>query len=107
MEPIARRATKSDEDATCSIYKCNNPSVVVIRGGVGCHFCGNQINLCDEHYQHTVSDLSRIQSNPELLAILKDAELACDAWEEKNGDAPHRTVKLGDRIRVNAGLLDH
>lgn len=39
-----------------------------------------------------------------LLAIVQDAELACDEWEVKNGDAPHRVVKLGDRIRVNAGL---
>lgn len=40
-----------------------------------------------------------------LEEILRDAEEACDAWEIKHGDAPHRSVRLGDRIRVNAGLI--
>jgi hypothetical protein len=40
----------------------------------------------------------------ELEAALREAETACDEWEVKNGDAPHRCVKLADRIRLNAGL---
>jgi hypothetical protein len=40
----------------------------------------------------------------ELSTALREAETACDEWERKNGDAPHRCVKLADRIRVNAGL---
>jgi hypothetical protein len=41
----------------------------------------------------------------ELKGYLAEAESACDAWEIKNGDAPHRCVKLADRIRVSGGLL--
>lgn len=40
----------------------------------------------------------------QLSQELIDAAAACDQWEQKNGDAPHRIVRLADRIRVNAGL---
>lgn len=39
-----------------------------------------------------------------LVRVIEDAEKVCDEWEVKNGDAPHRAVRLADRIRVNAGL---
>lgn len=36
---------------------------------------------------------------------LNEAREACDLWEERNGDAPHRAFRLADRILVNAGIV--
>lgn len=38
---------------------------------------------------------------------LDAATAVVDEWERKNGDAPHISVRLADRIRVNAGLANN
>jgi hypothetical protein len=58
-----------------------------------------------DEYDFITQELSRLQrENAELKHEIQRAELACDEWERKNGDAPHRVVNLAGRIRVNAGL---
>lgn len=49
MTDIAKLPTQSPNDEYCSICDDDN-IVIVIKGKVNCHTCGNQINLCSKHY---------------------------------------------------------
>jgi len=60
---------KTDDDERCSV--CEESAARVIRGKTNCHYCGNQVNLCQNHYYQLISEI--IADLPTEI-VLEDGE---------------------------------
>ena len=66
---ILRKVSDPINDETCNF--CDKNSVYVLQGSQNCHYCGNQINICEDHFKVLVDDVSAMEWEPHLEAVAK------------------------------------